>query len=313
MDAAGRRAAPLCPPSSGLTKRLRHTDDPLDASGACGAALVSSMCDANPTAALWHPELHRPFPPVPSTSFAAYACQEASAGPVDPARMTPAQRRQLRAAFRAQRGHVRFGRGRTTAAIRDVPVLVAADPLRWTASEEEHDCGHIGGDYVDDSGGDAPYDRKDEINPGSRCFANFPQQSHHECMSTLDNVTTATDLVLSVFSPACPDVCALEAPCNSPADIVPHTPPATKLQRAQHQPRHRQGLIDKKQARIIRNREVALKARQAAKEKLAQLESDNDALNSNASCLESENATLRSRIQALRHGVFGDRGPPNYP
>jgi hypothetical protein len=296
MDAAGRRAAPLSAPSAGRTKRQRHTEARPDTSAMCGAALLEAVYDddASPAAAFWCPG--KPSsPPTPSTTPCAHACQEASAAPFDSQRiMTPAQRRRQRAAFRAQRGHVRFSRGRaTTCAILDVPVGV-----------DETD------NVVDGNGGDDPYGGKDGIDSALRRFQNFPQQSHQGCASQQDN---ATDLVLSVLSHACPDVPTLDAPCRSPTDNMPRAPPATKLPRTQCQPRHRQGLIDKKQARIIRNREVALKARQAAKEKLAQLESDNDALSTNASCLETQNATLRRQIQALQHGFCGNWGHRNYP
>lgn len=51
---------------------------------------------------------------------------------------------------------------------------------------------------------------------------------------------------------------------------------------------------------MIRNREVALKARQAAKNKMKNLEQENSSLKSRASVLEVENSTLRSQIQLLR-------------
>lgn len=63
---------------------------------------------------------------------------------------------------------------------------------------------------------------------------------------------------------------------------------------------------DKKAARVIRNREVALRARQMAKLKMKNLESENCSLKSRASSLESENLTLRSYVQRLT----GGRGAP---
>lgn len=63
---------------------------------------------------------------------------------------------------------------------------------------------------------------------------------------------------------------------------------------------------DKKAARVIRNREVALRARQMAKLKMKNLESENCSLKSRATSLESENLTLRSYV----HRLTGGRGPP---
>lgn len=60
--------------------------------------------------------------------------------------------------------------------------------------------------------------------------------------------------------------------------------------------------IDKKTARVIRNREVALRARQAAKDKLLHLETENTSLRSRAGELEVENSTLRLQIESLRRG-----------
>lgn len=63
---------------------------------------------------------------------------------------------------------------------------------------------------------------------------------------------------------------------------------------------------DKKAARVIRNREVALRARQMAKLKMKNLESENCSLKSRATSLESENLTLRSYV----HRLTGGRAPP---
>lgn len=65
-------------------------------------------------------------------------------------------------------------------------------------------------------------------------------------------------------------------------------------------------LKDKKAARVIRNREVALRARQMAKLKMKNLESENCSLKSRATSLESENLTLRSYV----HRLTGGRMPP---
>lgn len=62
---------------------------------------------------------------------------------------------------------------------------------------------------------------------------------------------------------------------------------------------------DKKAARVIRNREVALRARQMAKLKMKNLESENCSLKNRASTLESENITLRSYVQRLTGGRGG--------
>lgn len=58
--------------------------------------------------------------------------------------------------------------------------------------------------------------------------------------------------------------------------------------------------LDRKQARVIRNREVALRARQAAKAKLAMLETENQCLRSTARHLQHINSTLKSQIHALQ-------------
>lgn len=65
------------------------------------------------------------------------------------------------------------------------------------------------------------------------------------------------------------------------------------------------GIKDKKAARVIRNREVALRARQMAKMKLKNLENENCNLKNRASTLESENLTLRSYVQRLTGGRGG--------
>lgn len=67
--------------------------------------------------------------------------------------------------------------------------------------------------------------------------------------------------------------------------------------------------VDKKTARVIRNREVALRARQAAKAKLHNLESENSSLRNRASDLEHENSTLKRQIESLRHGVNSQLWP----
>lgn len=58
--------------------------------------------------------------------------------------------------------------------------------------------------------------------------------------------------------------------------------------------------VDKKAARVIRNREVALKARQAAKEKAARLAADNAALTARVAELVAENAALLAATVSLR-------------
>lgn len=56
---------------------------------------------------------------------------------------------------------------------------------------------------------------------------------------------------------------------------------------------------DKKAARVIRNREVALRARQMAKLKMKNLENENNTLKNRATTLENENLTLRAYLQRL--------------
>lgn len=67
---------------------------------------------------------------------------------------------------------------------------------------------------------------------------------------------------------------------------------------------------DKKAARVIRNREVALRARQMAKMKMKNLENENCSLKNRASTLESENITLRSYVQRLTGGRGGPLPAP---
>lgn len=57
---------------------------------------------------------------------------------------------------------------------------------------------------------------------------------------------------------------------------------------------------ERKHARVIRNREVALKARQAFKARLQSLETENFTLKEKASSLHAENDALRSQILAIR-------------
>ena len=63
--------------------------------------------------------------------------------------------------------------------------------------------------------------------------------------------------------------------------------------------------LNKKSARIIRNREVALKARQAAKERMQRLFNENAGLRDKAEELEKENGDLKWKIQVLRRAVNG--------
>lgn len=60
-----------------------------------------------------------------------------------------------------------------------------------------------------------------------------------------------------------------------------------------------EGSVDKRHARVIRNREVALKARQAAKARLLSLETENKSLKNTARHLQDINSSLKSQIQAL--------------
>lgn len=66
--------------------------------------------------------------------------------------------------------------------------------------------------------------------------------------------------------------------------------------------------VDKKAARVIRNREVALKARQAAKDKAARLAADNAALTARVAELLAENAALSAAAASLRAQVAGGEG-----
>lgn len=61
--------------------------------------------------------------------------------------------------------------------------------------------------------------------------------------------------------------------------------------------------LDKRTARVIRNREVALRARQAAKAKMHRLESENSNLKSKASHLERENTNLKMQIENLKESL----------
>ncbi|KAK1865228.1 hypothetical protein I4F81_007762 [Pyropia yezoensis] len=61
-------------------------------------------------------------------------------------------------------------------------------------------------------------------------------------------------------------------------------------------------------ARVIRNREVALKARQAAKDKAARLAADNAALTARVAELLAENAALSAAAASLRAQVAGGEG-----
>lgn len=61
--------------------------------------------------------------------------------------------------------------------------------------------------------------------------------------------------------------------------------------------------LDKKTARVIRNREVALRARQKAKAKMHHLESENTNLKTKASNLERENSNLKMQIENLKESL----------
>lgn len=97
---------------------------------------------------------------------------------------------------------------------------------------------------------------------------------------------------------------------RSPADL-PLDP--ARIGPADRPPERRRTMtaegVDKKTARVIRNREVALRARQAAKAKLHNLESENSSLRNRASDLEHENSTLKRQIESLRHGVNSQLWP----
>jgi len=54
---------------------------------------------------------------------------------------------------------------------------------------------------------------------------------------------------------------------------------------------------------VIRNREVALKARQAAKDKAARLAAENEALHARVAALVAENEALTAAAGALRSQV----------
>ncbi|PXF47289.1 Sn1-specific diacylglycerol lipase alpha [Gracilariopsis chorda] len=64
--------------------------------------------------------------------------------------------------------------------------------------------------------------------------------------------------------------------------------------------------LNRRAARVIRNREVALRARQKQKELMKTLESENCSLKNRATSLELENSTLKMRIDMLRRGAFLD-------
>ena len=61
--------------------------------------------------------------------------------------------------------------------------------------------------------------------------------------------------------------------------------------------------LDKKQIRVIRNRQVALEARQKAKERLHRLESENSNLKNKATNLERENTSLKLQIESLKESL----------
>ncbi|OSX69622.1 hypothetical protein BU14_1337s0001 [Porphyra umbilicalis] len=60
-------------------------------------------------------------------------------------------------------------------------------------------------------------------------------------------------------------------------------------------------MLDRRQARVIRNREVALRARRAAKEKMMALVQENGDMAARAASLVAENAALKREVAALRH------------
>lgn len=62
-------------------------------------------------------------------------------------------------------------------------------------------------------------------------------------------------------------------------------------------------VVDKKTARVIRNREVALRARLAVKAKMKNLQTENTTLKSRATHLEVENSTLRIQIEGLKQNL----------
>eukprot|EP00178_Gracilaria_changii_P028043 TRINITY_DN949_c0_g2_i1.p1 TRINITY_DN949_c0_g2~~TRINITY_DN949_c0_g2_i1.p1 ORF type:complete len:196 (-),score=64.62 TRINITY_DN949_c0_g2_i1:368-955(-) len=60
--------------------------------------------------------------------------------------------------------------------------------------------------------------------------------------------------------------------------------------------------LNRRAARVIRNREVALRARQRQKALMKRLETENVTLKSRALSLEQENGTLKTQIEVLRRG-----------
>jgi len=59
-------------------------------------------------------------------------------------------------------------------------------------------------------------------------------------------------------------------------------------------------MLDRRQARVIRNREVALRARRAAKDKMTALVQENGDMAARAASLVAENAALKREVAALR-------------
>ncbi|CAN8071839.1 unnamed protein product [Agarophyton chilense] len=67
-----------------------------------------------------------------------------------------------------------------------------------------------------------------------------------------------------------------------------------------------QAALNRRAQRVIRNREVALRARQKQKALMKSLENENFSLKSKATSLEVENSTLKTQIDLLRRGSFLD-------
>jgi hypothetical protein len=247
---------------------------------------------------------------------------------VDLVRMTPTERRRLRAELLARRRRRRLPRRGAPA--QDGIGGGVGDPHRSNqhiqkeAEEDEDEEAEGEEEEVDDAedadgAEDAASDISDPGSAGGHAPAGLfsgaswsiaPQASPLPA----DEVSAAEGLVRSAFAPTRPESHVLGASITNPEHHL-HASclsgvqrPQTRLprqqvqqkQEQQQQQEEHQTLMDKKQARIIRNREVALRARQAAKDKLSKLQSENGALQSTASCLESQNLILKNQIQALQ-------------